>query len=68
METAKMIHMANEIARFWEPYPHDEALAAVADHLRKFWEPRFRRQLVEYASSDGDGLHALVKEAAVVVA
>lgn len=67
MDTAKMIHRANEIARFWEPYPHQEAVDAVSDHLRKYWEPRFRRQLVEYADTDGAGLHALVKEATVAV-
>jgi formate dehydrogenase subunit delta len=68
METAKMVHLANEIARFWNSYPHDEAVAGVATHIRNFWEPRFRRQLVEYANTDGAGLHELVKEAVGVVA
>ncbi len=63
METAKMVHRANEIARFWEPYPQDEAVAGVADHILKFWEPRFRRQLVEYVQTGGGGLHHLVTEA-----
>lgn len=63
-----MIHRVNEIARFWVAYPHDEAVAGVADHIVKFWEPRFRRQLVEYADTDGSGLHELVKEALRLVA
>lgn len=58
-----MCHRANEIARFWEPYPRDEAVSGVATHIKNFWEPRFRRQLVEYAESGGAGLHDLVKEA-----
>lgn len=58
-----MMHRANEIARFWEPYPHEEAVAGVATHIRSFWEPRFRRQLVEYAETGGAGLHPLVVEA-----
>lgn len=58
-----MVHRVNEIARFWAAYPHDEAVAGVAEHIEKFWEPRFRRQLVEYAHSDGAGLHELVKAA-----
>ncbi len=58
-----MVHLANEIARFWEAYPHDEAVTAVAGHIRSFWEPRFRRQLVEYGQTGGAGLHDLVKEA-----
>ncbi len=67
METEKMVHRANEIARFWEAYPHDEALEGVAGHIRSFWEPRFRRQLVEYAQSGGVGLHTLVLEAVRLV-
>jgi formate dehydrogenase subunit delta len=63
VETAKMCHRANEIARFWEPYPREEAVAGVATHLKSFWEPRFLRQLVEYGQTDGAGLHDLVKEA-----
>ena len=63
MEESKMVHRANEIARFWEAYPHDEAVAGVAGHIRSFWEPRFRRQLVEYGQTGGAGLHDLVKEA-----
>ena len=58
-----MVHRVNEIARFWEAYPHDEAVAGVADHIRKFWEPRFRRQLVEYAGGAGTGLRPLALEA-----
>ena len=52
-----MVHLANEIARFWAAYPHDEAVAQVAGHIRSFWEPRFRRQLVEYGQTGGAGLH-----------
>jgi formate dehydrogenase subunit delta len=63
MEESKMIHRANEIARFWAPYPRDEAVAGVLTHIKSFWEPRFRRQLVEYADSGGAGLHDLVQEA-----
>ena len=67
MDTAKMVHRANDIAYFWAAYPHDEAVTAVANHIRQFWEPRFRRQLVEYGQSGGAGLHDLVKEALLVL-
>ena len=63
MDQSKMIHRANEIARFWEPYPHDEGVAGVAQHIRSFWEPRFRQQLMDHAAAGGEGLHALVAEA-----
>ena len=63
MDETKMVHKVNEISRFFAAYPHDEAVAGIADHLQKFWEPRYRRQLIEYAKSGGAGLHALALEA-----
>jgi hypothetical protein len=39
MTPDKMVHMANQIALFFASYPHDEAVAGVADHINKFWEP-----------------------------
>jgi formate dehydrogenase subunit delta len=58
-----MVHKVNQIALFFAAYPHDEAVAGVTDHLKKFWEPRMRRQLVQYVADSGAGLHALVPEA-----
>jgi len=58
-----MVHMANQIARFFSSYPHDEALAGVTDHFQKFWEPRMRRQIEEYVAQGGSGLDELAVEA-----
>jgi formate dehydrogenase subunit delta len=62
MESENMVHMANQIALFFAGYPREEAVASVTDHLKKFWEPRMRRQIVEYVASGGEGLHELVRE------
>jgi formate dehydrogenase subunit delta len=64
MTPEKMVHMANQIALFFAGYPQDEAVAGVADHLKKFWEPRMRRQLLDYLASGGADLHPLVVHAA----
>jgi formate dehydrogenase subunit delta len=64
MSPEVMVHKANAIAQFFAAYPHDEAVAGVADHLAKFWEPRMRRQLLDYVAAGGEGLHALVPAAA----
>lgn len=64
MKPDHMVHMANQIALFFAAYPHDEALDGVADHLKKFWEPRMRRQLLDHLAKGGAGLHPLVREAA----
>lgn len=47
MESDNLIRMANRIGDFFEAMPDpDEALEGVATHIRKFWEPRMRRQLL----------------------
>ena len=58
-----MVHRANQIVLFFASYPHDEAVAGVADHFRKFWEPRMRRQIIEYVAAGGAGLHEFALEA-----
>lgn len=63
MKPETMVHRANQIALFFTSYAREEGVAAVADHLKKFWEPRMRKQLVEYVAADGGGLHELVREA-----
>jgi formate dehydrogenase subunit delta len=64
VEAENMVHMANQIAQFFRSYPHEEAVAGVADHIAKFWEKRMRRQLHEYLAQGGSGLDELVREAA----
>ena len=55
--------MANQIALYFEPYPHDEALAGVVNHLEKFWEKRMRVQLHQCVDAGGTNLHPLIIEA-----
>jgi formate dehydrogenase subunit delta len=63
MESEQMVHMANQIALFFAPYPKEEAVAGVTDHLQKFWEPRMRKQIIAYVAAGGAGLHDLALEA-----
>lgn len=58
-----MVHMANQIALFFASYPREDAIGGVADHLRKFWEPRMRKQIIAYVAQGGAGLHELALEA-----
>ena len=41
------IRMGNDIARAFAHLPSDEAVTAVATHVKKFWDPRMRGALVE---------------------
>ncbi|AQZ50687.1 formate dehydrogenase subunit delta [Martelella mediterranea] len=63
MAPEKLTHMANQIAAFFRTRPHDEAVAGVADHISKFWEPRMRAQLFEMLQQPGSGFDPLVIEA-----
>ena len=61
---SNLIHMANQIAAYFAPYPHEEAVAGVANHIEKFWEKRMRVQLGAHIAQGGAGLNELVLEAA----
>ena len=40
--TAKLRYMAEQIARNFEALGHDNAVAATADHIAAFWDPRMK--------------------------
>jgi formate dehydrogenase subunit delta len=52
MQTQSLLRMANQIATFFEAMPdREEAMEGVAMHIKKFWEPRMRRQFLALADS-----------------
>ncbi len=57
--------MANRIGEFFQAMPdREEALQGVATHIRKFWDPRMRRELLAYVDqTQGKGLSELVLSA-----
>ncbi|WP_096786784.1 formate dehydrogenase subunit delta [Rhodobacter sp. CZR27] len=64
MSPEKLIHMANQIATFFESKPHAEGVAGTAAHINDFWEPRMRRQLLALIEAGTPGLRPMVLEAA----
>jgi formate dehydrogenase subunit delta len=60
-----LVKMANQIGQFFHCYPdHEEAVREVAAHIRRFWEPRMRRAIIDQMNRGGDtGLLPLVSEA-----
>lgn len=47
MKVEHLIEMANQIGEFFASMPdHDEALTSIAEHIRRFWEPRMRRTIL----------------------
>jgi formate dehydrogenase subunit delta len=65
MDAHKLVKMANEIASFFEAEP-DRAvvLENVAGHLRRFWDPRMRREILRWVDEhQGEGLKESVRAA-----
>ncbi len=63
MDTAKLVSMANQVATFHRRKPEDAAIAEIALHLQKFWEPRMRSQIRAYLLAGGQGLDANARQA-----
>lgn len=64
MEDRRLVAMANDISNFFASDPdQDAAVSQVANHLRKFWEPRMREQIRRYVSGGGAGLSSIALQA-----
>jgi formate dehydrogenase subunit delta len=54
--------MVNDIANFFASEADQEAgIAGVANHLRRFWDPRMRTQILAHLDAGGSGLSALAR-------
>jgi len=60
MDIAKLRYMADQIARNFAAQGHDEAVAATADHIDKFWDPRMKAAIL---AGDPAELTPVVREA-----
>jgi len=68
MEFDRLVHMANQIGKFFATQGKSNASDAIADHLRKFWDPRMRKQICAYFDSGGKGLDPLAYRAVEMIA
>jgi len=63
MPTPKLVYMANQIGRFFVTEDRGTAVAGIADHLMKFWDPRMRAEIVTHLAAGGEGLDPEVRQA-----
>jgi len=64
MHHENLIKMANDIGSFFQSDPDPiTAVEGMADHLRRFWEPRMRKAIVQHYQAGGDGLSDLAQAA-----
>jgi formate dehydrogenase subunit delta len=59
----RLIYMANQIGKCFQSQCHDKAVPGIAEHIKKFWDPRMRRAIFAHLDTGGVGLDANVREA-----
>lgn len=63
MKPDNLVYMANQIGTFFLSQREDEVVPGIADHIKKFWDPRMRTAIFAYIDQGGEGLQPKVKEA-----
>lgn len=60
MDIERLRYMADQIARNFAALGEEQAIAATADHIARFWDPRMKAQLL---ASDRAALSAAAAKA-----
>lgn len=64
MDNNNLIKMANNIGAFFKSEPDRElAVQGVEQHIRNSWEPRMRKQIIDYIEQGGNELMDIVADA-----
>jgi formate dehydrogenase subunit delta len=58
-----LIRMANQIGSFFKSQGPGKVTPGVADHIRKFWDPRMRSKILAHLDAGGAGLDPEVRDA-----
>lgn len=64
MAVDRIVLMANQIGDFFAPYPAERRAEGIRNHLRTYWDPRMRAQLLDLIEQGGAGLAPHVIEGA----
>lgn len=68
MKIEYLVKMANDIGAFFESESGPEGVApSVANHMKRFWDPRMRRQIVAHGAAGGAGLNDHVRQAVALL-
>ena len=65
MDLTRLHHMIDQIARNFAAIGHDNAVAATADHIVKFWDPRMKAALL---AGDPNALSPIARGAVAMLA
>lgn len=61
MRIEQLVIMVNEIAAFFAGSDAAQAPDNIANHLRRYWDPRMRKQIIEHAASGAPDLSPLAR-------
>ena len=63
MSPDRLVYMANQIGKFFESQRANEVVPGIANHIRKFWDPRKRKAIYAYMDAGGEGIDPPVRKA-----
>lgn len=64
MNIEHLVKMANQIEDFFRSEPdHSAAIAGIENHLKRFWDPRMRKAIMQHVEEGGAGLGELAMAA-----
>jgi formate dehydrogenase subunit delta len=63
MSPDRLIYMANQIGKFFNSQGQDKAVPGIAEHIKKFWDPRMRSAILAHLDKGGEGLDPSVRDA-----
>ena len=64
MSAEHLVHMANDIGHFFAAEPkRADAIAGIAGHIQRFWDPRMKKKILAHLQAGGEGLDDLTREA-----
>ena len=63
MKPDRLVYMANQIGKFFEAQRADEVVPGIANHIKKFWDPRMRTTILAHFDAGGAGLDPVVRRA-----
>ena len=63
MSPDRLIYMANQIGKFFRSQGDDKAVPGIAEHIRKFWDPRMRSAILAHLDAGGAELDPDVRSA-----
>lgn len=63
MNPDRLVYMANQIGKFFAHQGEEKAVAGIANHIVRFWDPRMRAAIFAHLDAGGAGLDPFTRKA-----